>query len=147
MDQEHEQAPGPEQAPPQAPPVPPQSAYQYTPAAHSQSSERTWAMFCHLAALSGYVGVPLGHILGPLIVWLIKKDEYPLVDDQGKQSLNFQISMMIYAIVSIPLIFVIIGIPLLIAIAVVDLVFTIIASVKANQGEAYRYPLTIQFLK
>ena len=107
---------------------------------------RTWGMLCHLTALAAYVGVPFGNILGPLIVWLIKKEEYPFVEEHGKASLNFQISMSIYGIVAGILIVVGIGIVLLAAIGVVNLVFVIIGSVKANNGESYEYPLTIRFL-
>src|ERR1700680_445708 len=73
-----------------------------------QSEARTWAMLCHLSSISGFIGVPFGHIVGPLIVWLVKKDQFPLVDDQGKESLNFQISMTIYGIVAGVLCFVLI---------------------------------------
>ena len=59
-----------------------------------------WAGFCHLAALAGYVVPMVGNIVGPLVVWLMKKEEYPLVDDQGKESINFQISILIYVAVS-----------------------------------------------
>ena len=79
--------------------------------------ERTWGMLCHLSAFAGYV-FPFGGIVGPLVVWLIKKDEMPFVDDQGKEALNFQISVLIYAIVSFVLIFVLIGIILLCVILV-----------------------------
>lgn len=108
--------------------------------------QNTWAMLCHLSALAGFV-IPLGNILGPLVIWLIKKDEYPLVDDQGKEALNFQISMTIYYIVSIILIIVLIGFVLLIGLALFSLVVTIIAMVKANEGVAYRYPMCIRFIK
>jgi uncharacterized Tic20 family protein len=103
-------------------------------------------MLCHLLALAGFV-VPFGNIIGPLIIWLMKKDEFAFVDDQGKQSLNFQISMMIYAIISAVLMLVIIGIFMLIAVGITNLVLVIIASMKANEGQAYRYPLAIQFIK
>jgi len=109
--------------------------------------EKTFAMLCHLTALAAFIGVPLGHILGPLVVWLLKKNEYPSVDEQGKESLNFQISMTIYGIAAAILIFVFIGIFLLIGLAVTDLVLVIIASVKTSNGEPYRYPLTIRFIK
>jgi len=62
---------------------------------------RNWAMGCHLAVLAVYMGIPFGNILGPLIIWLVKKDEFPLVDEQGKESLNFQISMLIYGAVGV----------------------------------------------
>ena len=107
--------------------------------------ERTWAMACHLATFSGSF-VPFGHIVGPLIIWMIKKDEMPLVDDQGREAINFQISMTIYLVISVVLIFVLIGIPMLIALGIFDVVVTIIAAIKAYEGEYYQYPLCIRFL-
>lgn len=111
----------------------------------ASSDERTWAMLCHLSAFAGYL-VPFGNILGPLVIWLIKKDEYPLVNDQGKEALNFQISITIWVAVALVLSFVLIGIPLLVAIIIFSVVMTIIAAVKANGGESYRYPLTIRLV-
>ena len=108
---------------------------------------RNWGMFCHLSALSGFVGVPFGNLLGPLIIWLVKKNDFPFVDEQGKESLNFQISMTIYGLVSALLAFVVIGFFLLGIVAVADLVLIIIASVKTSNGESYRYPVTIRFIK
>ena len=116
------------------------------PTADSKDA-RTWGMLCHLAALVGFLGIPLATIIGPLVVWLIKKQEYPLVDREGKKSLNFQISMAIYAVAAFLLIFVLIGIPLLILIALVDLILIIVASVKTSNGEDYNYPLSIKFFK
>jgi uncharacterized Tic20 family protein len=113
----------------------------------SASNDNTWAMACHLAALAGYVGVPMGNLLGPLIIWLIKKNEIPLVDKNGKESLNFQISMTIYSIISFFLCFVLIGFPLLFLIFIVNFIFIIIASVKSNNEITYRYPLTMRFIK
>ena len=104
-------------------------------------------MFTHLAAFSGFVGVPLGQILGPLVVWLIKREEFPFVAEQGKESLNFQITMIIAALICIPLMFVCVGVFLLIAVGIVDVVFTIIAAIKANEGVSYRYPMTIRMIK
>ena len=108
--------------------------------------ERLWGLFCHLSSLIGFL-IPFGNIIGPLVVWLIKKDTMPFVDDQGREALNFQISITIYVIASIVLIFVIIGIPLLIVVGFFDLIMTVIAAVKANDGVRYRYPLTIRFIK
>lgn len=110
------------------------------------SDERMWAMLCHLSAFAGYL-VPFGNVLGPLIIWLIKKDQYAFVDDQGKEALNFQISIMIWAAISAVLCFVLIGIPLLIAVIIFSIVMTIVAAIKANGGEAYRYPLTIRLIQ
>ena len=106
-----------------------------------------WAMFCHLAGLCAFVIPFVGNIVGPLILWQMKKDEYPFVDEQGKEALNFQISMTIYGLISAALSFICIGFFLLAAVGVVDLVFLLIAAVKANNGQHYRYPLTIRFIK
>ncbi|UCG79495.1 MAG: DUF4870 domain-containing protein [Nitrospirota bacterium] len=110
------------------------------------NDERTWATFCHLGALAIYF-FPLAHLIVPLVLWLIKKDQYPFVDDQGKESLNFQISMTIYYIVSAVLMLVVIGCVLLVALGIFNLIVVIIASVKANRGERYRYPLCIRFIR
>lgn len=108
---------------------------------------RTFGMLSHLLALVGYVLIPLGNVIGPLVIWLIKKDEFPFVDDQGKESLNFQLSMLIYFAVSIVLKIVLIGFVLFGAVWVFGVIMTIIAAIQANEGVAYRYPLTIRFLK
>ncbi len=115
--------------------------------AEEEKQARLWGMLCHLTALSFLIGVPFGNILGPLVIWLIKRNEIPFADEQGKESLNFQISMMIYALVAAVLILVIIGIFLLIGLAVFSAVMVVIASIKANDGESYRYPVTIRFIK
>ena len=108
--------------------------------------ERTWGMLCHLLALSGFI-IPFGSIIGPLIIWLIKKDEMNFVDDQGKESINFQLTMLIAFIISAILMLVVIGFLLMVILAIFDVVVIIIASIKANDGIRYRYPYTIRFLK
>lgn len=108
--------------------------------------ERTWAMACHLGALAGITGIPFAHIFGPLVFWLIKKDDFALVNDQGKESLNFQLSMTLYGLIAFLLCFVLIGIPLLIGLLAFDFIMVIIACVKAAEGVAYRYPMTIRFI-
>jgi uncharacterized Tic20 family protein len=109
--------------------------------------EQNWAMGCHLAALAGFV-IPFGNIVGPLVVWLIKRGEMPMVDQQGKESLNFQITVMIGVLICIPLMFVLIGIPLMFAIGIGALILTIMAAVKVSNGNFdYKYPLTIRLLK
>ena len=107
---------------------------------------RTWAMLCHLTALLGFIGIPFGHLLGPLVVWLVKKNDDPSIDEQGKESLNFQISMTIYGIIAMFLILILIGIPLLIGLGIADVILVVIASVKISNGEPYRYPLTIRLI-
>ena len=118
---------------PETPPPPPG-------APSVSQDERNMAVVCHLTALV------LG-LIGPLIVWLIKKDQMPFVDDQGKEALNFQISVLIYATVSGFLVFLLIGFVLLPLVIIFNVVMIIIAAVKASGGEAYRYPLCIRFLK
>ncbi|KEO83407.1 DUF4870 domain-containing protein [Tumebacillus flagellatus] len=107
---------------------------------------RTFAMLCHLSALAGYI-IPFGNIIGPLVFWLLKRDQHAFVNDQGKEALNFQISMLLYVIVAGILCLVFIGLILLPIIGIATLVLLIIAGVKAYGGEAYRYPFTIRFLK
>ena len=109
-------------------------------------TERSWAMFCHLAAFAGYV-FPMGQIILPLVVYLIKREEFSLVEDQGKESLNFQISVTLYVVAALLLSIAVIGIPLLVALLIFHFIAVIIATVRANNGERYRYPLTIRFLK
>lgn len=110
---------------------------------------RMWAMFCHLGGLAGLVPIvpAFGSIIAPLVIWQIKKNEFPFVDEQGKEAVNFQISMLLYAIICIPLCFICIGVFLLAAIGIVDIVFLLIAAIKANNGERYRYPISIRFIK
>jgi len=108
--------------------------------------ERTWAMFCHLSAFAGFF-IPFGNIIGPLIIWLVKRPESLFVDFHGKESLNFQISITIYSIVASLLCFRVIGIPILFGLIIFEVVMIIIATLRANNGEEYRYPLTIRFIK
>ena len=101
---------------------------------------RNMAMLCHLLAIfTGFIA--------PLIIWLIKKGEEPFVDQQGKEALNFQITIILAMFVAGLLSFICIGVPLLFAIPVVNLVFCIIASVKVSNGVAYRYPLSLRLVK
>ena len=113
--------------------------------------ERNWAMLAHLTSLIGYLVGGCGGIIGPLVVWLIKKDESGFVADQARESLNFQISLLIYIVALVMSMFLLIGfllvwfaIPFLL---VVGFVFPIVGAVKAGEGQAYRYPMTIRFIR
>ena len=133
-----------------APPPPPEGS--------PGAEEKQWAMFAHLSALiggiltSGWAG-SIGCFIGPLIIWLVKKDTMPFVDDQGKESLNFNITVAIVFLALLLLSIVTFGIglvlaiPLWIIIGIAWLVLTIIASLKAKDGVAYRYPFTLRFIK
>lgn len=115
-----------------------------TPASKEQLN---WAMACHLAALSGFV-IPLGNIIGPLIVWLVKKESMPLVDQHGKESLNFQITVLLAFIVSAVLTVILIGFVLMLVVGIGALVLTILAAVKVSNGQTdYRYPWTLRLIK
>jgi len=107
---------------------------------------RQWAMFCHLSALLG-IWIPFGTLIGPLILWQMKRESDPFIDAQGKEALNFQITVAIAATISFFLMLVVIGFFLLGLIAIGGLVLTIIAGVKANDGVPYRYPFTCRVIK
>jgi uncharacterized Tic20 family protein len=109
--------------------------------------DKTVAMLCHLLSFIGLIGIPAGNILGPLVLWLIKKDEDALVDANGKEVLNFQISAFIYGIVCALLALIVIGFFLLPILIIGVIVYTIIGAMKANEGQVYRYPFSIRFIK
>ncbi len=113
---------------------------------YTSNDERTFSMLCHLSALSGLI-IPFGHIIGPLVVWLLKKEEFPEVDRQGKAALNFQLSLTIYSIIAGILVIFLVGFVLLGAIFLLGLILTIIASVKSSNGERFEYPLSINLIK
>lgn len=110
------------------------------------AEERQWGMFAHLSTLVGLI-IPFGSILGPLVIWLIKKDTMPFVDDQGKEAVNFQITTAIAAIIAGVLMFVLIGFLLLPIIGIAWLVLSVLAGIKANEGQYYRYPFAIRLIK
>jgi uncharacterized Tic20 family protein len=107
---------------------------------------RLWAMILHLSLLAGFV-VPMAGLVAPILIWQLKKTDLPGIDVHGKNALNWIISALIYAVVCVILIFVIVGIPLLIALALVSIIFPVIAAIKANNGEVWKYPMTITIIK
>jgi uncharacterized protein len=109
------------------------------------AEERQWAMFAHLSALAGLV-MPFGSIIGPLVIWLIKKDTMPFVNDQGKEALNFNITVAIAAVVCGLLCIVLIGFLLLPVLVILWLVFVIVGTIKANEGTLYRYPFALRLI-
>lgn len=111
-----------------------------------ESQSRQWAMFLHLSQFAGFA-VPIAGLVLPVILWQMKKDELPGIDEHGKVVMNWIISELIYAIVSVILVIVLIGIPMLIALAIVGIIFPIIGGIKANNGELWPYPMSIRFLK
>jgi uncharacterized Tic20 family protein len=139
-----EPAEPPAPVPPPGPPPPPPAG---------DGPARTWNMLCHLSALSGLV-IPFGNLLGPLLVWQIKKHEFPSVEAHGKAALNFQITVILAALAGAVLAFVLsffcVGfllIPLVVGIGLCGLIFAVIAGIKANDGQEYRYPCSLQLIK
>ena len=141
------QIPGPPpiQPPPPAAPVP-------SPV-NPESQARTWNMWCHLSVLAAFL-VPFGNLLGPFLVWQIKKNEVPSVESHAKAALNFQftvlIALVVGAAVAFALSFICVGyllFPILGVIALCGIILPIVAGVNANDGKDFKYPCTIEFLK
>ncbi|MDP8299264.1 MAG: DUF4870 domain-containing protein [Candidatus Tantalella remota] len=107
---------------------------------------KTLAMLCHLGTFSGII-IPFGNFLAPLLIWVLKKEEYPLVDDQGKESLNFQLSVLLYSIIGFALAFIVVGLIFLVVLALFAIIQVIKATMSANNGEEYRYPFCIRIIK
>ena len=112
-----------------------------------------WAMIGHLSALTGILTGGIGNIVGPLIVWQVKKDIMPFAAAEAKEALNFNITWLLGSLVLLALtfvlMFVLVGfllVPVLWAVGIAWIVFSIIAGLKANEGKSYRYPLTIRFI-
>lgn len=114
--------------------------------AQMEQQSRQWAMFLHLSQLSSLL-IPLAGLIAPIIIWQVKKTELPSIDEHGKIVANWIISAIIYGVVGFVLTFVLIGTLVLFALLVVTIVFPIIGGIKANNGEVWKYPLTIEFLK
>jgi len=106
-----------------------------------------WNVLCHATALAGFFVPWAGHILGPLIIWLAKRSDATEIDEHGKESLNFQISMLIYNVIAGVLCLVLIGFVILGILHILNLVLVIVASIQASEGKFYRYPITIRLIK
>ncbi len=107
---------------------------------------RTWAMVCHLSAFGAFVLPFFGNIIIPAVIWLLKKDTHPFVDDQGKEALNFQITLTMMILASAMLCIVLIGFLLLPIVGIYGVIMTIVGAVRANDGVTYRYPFTLRVL-
>ncbi len=127
-------------------------------AATPSADEKLWALFAHLSILLGGLvtggwGFSIGCFLGPLVIWLIKKDTMPFVNDQAKEALNFAITLAIVGFALLMLTIMSLGIgalitiPVMMLVGIAALVLVIIAAVKANEGVAYRYPFAIRLVK
>jgi uncharacterized Tic20 family protein len=117
-----------------------------TGATPATQDERTWGMIAHLSALVGVI-IPFGSIIAPLVIWLVKRDQSSYIAEHAKEALNFNITVGIAGVICWILVFVFIGVLLAIALAIYWLVMTIIAAIKANEGQLYRYPFAIRLVK
>jgi len=128
---------------------PPSHAGAPQPAAppDADKNARMWAMLCHLGGLGWFVFPTFGGIIAPLVLWLLKKDDHPFIDASGKEALNFQLTVLIAFVICIPLVFVFVGVLLLPAVSICNVIFVVLASVKTNEGQRYRYPFAIRFIK
>ena len=111
-----------------------------TPPSVPSGEERAWAAAAHVAPLIGLTWI------APLVIWIVKKDESSFLDDQGREALNFQITVFLLGIVFLVLVFVCIGVPLLIGLGIVDLILGIVAGIRASEGKRYRYPICLRIL-
>jgi uncharacterized Tic20 family protein len=118
-----------------------------TPGSRPTEDERTWAMLAHLAALAGIVVWLFGAVLGPLAVWLARRGQSPFVEEHAREALNFNITVVLAAIVCALLMLVFIGFILGSALFIAWLVFTLIAAIRASEGERYHYPISLRLVK
>jgi uncharacterized Tic20 family protein len=122
------------------------SKNQLNPIDPDEQQARQWAMFLHLSQLAGYI-IPLVGLIAPIVIWQMKKDEYPILDEHGKAVVNWIISELIYGAICFVLVFIVIGFPMLMVLGILAVVFPIIGGIKANNGELWHYPMAINILK
>ena len=152
-------APEPFPPPPAAPPPggAPATPVAYAPAAwppgqiETNPEARQWGMFAHLSALAGFI-IPFGHVIGPLVVWMVKKEQLPFVNDQGRESLNFQITVTIGIVAGFVIGLVTIciggvGFLLIPAIGIAGAIMAAMGAMEANKGVPYRYPFALRLIK
>lgn len=107
---------------------------------------KTYCMLMHLSQFAGYI-IPFGGLIMPIVMWTTNKDQSEVIDQHGKNIVNWMISLIIYAVIGGVLAFIIVGIFVLIAVGICSIIFTIMGAVKASNNEIYKYPLTIDFIK
>jgi hypothetical protein len=131
------------------PPLSPSPPQPPSPAAvlvDPEREARQWAFFLHLSQYA-HTLLPLGGLILPIVLWQIKKDDYPSIDAHGKNVVNWAISMFIYFVIAVPLCFILVGIPLVVILGLAALICPLIGAIKANNGEIWTYPGTIHVLK
>lgn len=112
----------------------------------SDASARNWAVGIHLSGLSGYV-LPMGGLVVPLILWVVKRKDHPFIDQHGREAVNFRLSYLLYYCIAFILVFVLIGFFMILTLLVIELVLVVMAAVSASDGKEYRYPGIIRFIR
>ena len=123
------------------------SRYEHALSEEQDERVRLWALLSHMTALSAFAGIPFGNIMAPLIIWIWKRRAHPFIKAHCRESLNFQISMSLYIVLSFILCLALIGFVLLAALCIADIVLIVIASLKADKGAVYRYPMTLRMIR
>lgn len=111
-----------------------------------EREERQWAMLCHVSAMLMYV-TAIGGLVAPFVIWLLKREEMPFVADQGKETINFQITILLALALSVVLMLVFVGVVIFWALLAFHFVVTLVAAVKVTEGVAYRYPFCWRVIK
>lgn len=106
----------------------------------------TFCMLMHLSQLSSFL-IPFAGLILPIVMWATNKDQSPKIDIQGKNIVNWMITLTIVAIIGAILTFVFIGIFIIIAVGIASVVFAILGAIKSNEGELYQYPFSFEFIK
>ncbi len=112
----------------------------------ASQDERQWGMFLHFSLLAGFI-IPFAGLIAPIVIWQMKKAQWPSIDQHGKNVVNWIISGALYGVLFLILSFLVIGIPLLFALGICSVAFAIIGGIKANNGEIWRYPGALTLLK
>ena len=105
-----------------------------------------WAMFVHLSALLGLTAIPILGFVAPVVIWQLKKEDFPELENHGRNVTNWLISSLIYSGVCFLLCFVFIGFPLFVLLGIVAVIFPLIGGLKAHNGEVWKYPLSLPIL-
>ncbi len=112
-----------------------------------RKEENNWAVLLHLSQFLGYTAVPFIGLAAPIVIWLLMKEQYPALDVHGKNVANWILSSLLYGVIGALSLIIVIGIPILIAVVIMGIIFPIIGAVEASRGNAWKYPLTIEFIR
>lgn len=113
----------------------------------TENQARQWAAIIHVSGIAGLLVSGFGLVLAPLVLWLIKRNDHEFIDDQGKEAVNFQLTMLLGILIGLVLTFILVGLVILLIVGIMAIVYPIIAAIKASEGIPYRYPYTLRLIK